>query len=141
MPGKGANRETDPATTYRTNLVRYIDEAHAAGAQPILVSSVVRRGFRDGQLVDGLAPYAEAMKAVAFDKNVPLVDLHARSFEAVQRLGPEGSAELGPMIRTGNRDGTHLAPPGKLLTANLVFDELRRVTPEFARAILRPTDN
>ena len=141
MPGKGANRETDPATTYRTNLVRYIDEAHAAGAQPILVSSVVRRGFRDGQLVDGLAPYAEAMKAVAFEKNVPLVDLHARSFEAVQRLGPEGSAELGPMIRTGNRDGTHLAPPGKLLTANLVFDELRRVTPEFARAILRPTDN
>src|SRR5215813_1991605 len=32
QPGKGADRETNAATTYRANLARYIDEAAAAGA-------------------------------------------------------------------------------------------------------------
>ena len=138
MPGKGPHRETDPATTYRANLIRYIDEARAAGAQPILVTSVTRRGFRGDKLVDGLGPYADAVRAVGAEKAVPVVDLYARSFAAVQKLGPSGAAELGPIIRTGNRDGTHLAPPGKLLTANLIIDELRRVAPEMIDAILHP---
>src|SRR3954464_5867211 len=33
MPGKGPERETDPKTTYRENLARFIDEARAAGAR------------------------------------------------------------------------------------------------------------
>ena len=45
QPGKGPERETDPATTYRTNLVRYITEARAAGAKPILVTSLCRRVY------------------------------------------------------------------------------------------------
>src|SRR5580692_2265506 len=42
-PGKGPERETDPATTYRANMTRYIEEARAASAIPILVTSIVRR--------------------------------------------------------------------------------------------------
>src|SRR5580698_749057 len=38
-PGKGPDRETDPATTYPQNLIKYIDEARAIGAKPILVTS------------------------------------------------------------------------------------------------------
>jgi lysophospholipase L1-like esterase len=41
-PGKGPERETDPATTYRSNLARYVDESRGAGAIPILVTSIVR---------------------------------------------------------------------------------------------------
>src|SRR5262245_51357511 len=44
-PGKGPDRETDPATTYRANLTRYLEEARAAGAIPILVTSIVRRNL------------------------------------------------------------------------------------------------
>lgn len=132
MPGKGPNRETDPKTSYRENLGRFVDEARAIGAKPILVTSVTRRGFdKDGQLVDGLAPYAEAMIAVATEKGVPLVDLHARSLELVMRLGPQGAADLGPMTKEGRRDGTHFSPKGADITAKLVADELRRVVPEF----------
>src|SRR5205823_4923699 len=43
MPGKGPDRETDPQTTYREYLARYVDEARAAGAQPVLVTSMTRR--------------------------------------------------------------------------------------------------
>src|ERR1043166_5075327 len=39
MPGKGPERETDPGTTYLEFMGRYVDEARAAGAKPILVTS------------------------------------------------------------------------------------------------------
>ncbi|HEY5311134.1 MAG TPA: rhamnogalacturonan acetylesterase [Pirellulales bacterium] len=138
QPGKGPNRETDPRTTYRANLIRYVDEARAAGVRPILVTSLTRRVFLGDKLRDNLAPYAEAMKAVAAEKHVPLVDLHARSVEAVERLGPVASEELGPLTKDGKRDRSHLAEPGKVLTAQLVVTELRRVAPELS-ACFRPT--
>jgi lysophospholipase L1-like esterase len=50
-PGKGAERETDPATAYRPNMARYVDEARSVGATPILVTSIVRRNFdTDGKI-------------------------------------------------------------------------------------------
>src|SRR5665213_2410744 len=83
-PGKGPERETDPATTYTTNLARYVDEAREIGAKPILVTSLTRRNFDprgDGRLAPNLVPYVEAMKKLAAQKHVPLLDLHARSVE------------------------------------------------------------
>jgi lysophospholipase L1-like esterase len=134
MPGKGPTRETDAATTYRANLTRYIEEARAIGARPILVTSVIRRNFKDGKLVDLLADYAAAARAVATQQRVPLVDLHARSLAAVERLGPEGSAEFGPM-NDGKRDSTHFSPAGAAWAAGLVAEELRRVAPELAKLL------
>src|SRR4051812_25155114 len=92
VPGKGADRETDAATTYRENLVRYIDEARSAGAEPVLVTSIVRRNFGpDGRIrPDSLVPYVAAVKAVAAEKHVPLMDMYARTVEHAEKLGPEG---------------------------------------------------
>src|SRR5947199_2443692 len=42
-PGKGPERETDARTTFRDNIARYAAEARAAGAKPVLVTSIVRR--------------------------------------------------------------------------------------------------
>jgi lysophospholipase L1-like esterase len=129
MKGKGPERETDPQTTFRKNLVRYIAEARASGAQPILVTSVTRRNFRDGRVYDQLAEYAAATRAVAARENVPLVDLHAVSIAAVTKLGEPGSAEFGPM-KDGKRDTTHFSPAGAAWAAELVIAELRRAVPE-----------
>src|SRR3954466_643685 len=50
-PGKGVERETDPKTTFRMYVTRYVDEARAIGAKPILVTSLVRRIFNpDGTI-------------------------------------------------------------------------------------------
>lgn len=135
MPGKGPNRETDPKTTYRANLIRFVDEARAAGAQPILVTSIPRRTFKGAKLVGELAPYVEAMRAVAAEKKVPLADLYTRSVEVIEKLGPEASEELGPIGKGGKRDHTHLAKPGMELTAHLLVEELRKVAPELARCL------
>ena len=50
-PGKGPERETDPKTTYRAYMARYVDESRAIGAMPILVTSLVRRIYNpDGTI-------------------------------------------------------------------------------------------
>src|SRR5215213_2699596 len=46
-PGKGPERETDPATTFRANIVRYVDEARGIGATPVLVTPLVRRIYNE----------------------------------------------------------------------------------------------
>lgn len=135
QPGKGPNRETDPNTTYRENLVRYVDEARAAGAKPVLVTSMVRRVFATDKkhLRVDLEPYVAAMKAVAEEKKVPLVDLHARSKELIEKLGPDGVKDIEPEGKTpGSHDGTHLNEHGGEIIAPLVADELRQVAPELA---------
>ncbi|KQR08208.1 lysophospholipase [Xanthomonas sp. Leaf148] len=87
QPGK-PGRSTDLASEFPANLRRYVAEARAAGAVPVLVTPLTRRQFEAGQLVDDLGPWAQATRAVARELQVPLVDLHARSRALVQGMGP-----------------------------------------------------
>lgn len=87
QPGK-PGRSTDLVTEFPANLRRYVEEIRAAGAHPILLTPLTRRQFKDGQLIDDLAPWAKAVRSVARELKVPLVDLHARSRDAVQGMGP-----------------------------------------------------
>ena len=93
QPGK-PGRSTDLATEFPANLRRYVAEARAAGAQPVLVTPLVRRQFTAGRLANDLEPWAAAVRAVAAETGVPLIDLNARSAAAVQALGPALSARL-----------------------------------------------
>ena len=133
MPGKGPNRETDPATTYRENMARYVDEARAIGARPILVTSMTRRYFKEGKINSNLLPYVDAVKNVAAEKKAPLLDLHARSIELFEQLGPEGCRELSPNDpKTGKVDATHLNRKGGEVVGKLVARELKKAVPALA---------
>ncbi len=136
QPGKGPERETDPKTTFRENLGRYVDEARAIGAQPVLVTSLTRRTFKSGRIVRDLADYVEATKIVATEKKVPLVDLNARSIEQAEKLGPKGCEVMEPWGKpTWTKDHTHLNKEGAALVAPLVVEELRKVAPELAKLV------
>ncbi|MBI5774448.1 MAG: rhamnogalacturonan acetylesterase [Verrucomicrobia bacterium] len=133
MPGKGPARETDPNTTYRENMIRYVDEARAIGATPILVTSMARRTFQNGKIRGELAPWADAVKKVAAEKQVPLVDLFARSIALLEKLGPEGSAVFDPPTKDGQPDHTHLSAKGGEAMARLIVGELRKVEPKLGQ--------
>ena len=139
QPGKGPDRETDPATTYRQNMARYVDEARAAGARPVIVTSLARRQFGpDGRIASDLGAYVEAAKAVAADRRVTLVDLHALGIVVLDRAGPDAAAELGIVKEDGTLDRTHLSPAGSDLFGAIVADELRRLVPELGPFIRPP---
>jgi pectinesterase len=133
QPGHGPDRETDPKTTYRANMERYVDEAKAAGIQPILVTSLSRRQFdKNGKIQSGLTPYADVVKEIAAEKKVPLIDLHALSIVEYEKMGPEGVREISPIKGDGKYDGTHLNAKGGSIFGKIMADALRQAVPALA---------
>jgi pectinesterase len=135
-PGKGPTRETDSATTYPQLLAKYVAEVRAIGAKPVLVTSLTRRMFAaDGKLKPNLLPYVDAMKKLAAEKNVALIDLHTSSVALCEKLGPEEAARFNPTVKD-KPDTTHLKGEARVVFARLVVDELRAKVPELASHLL-----
>ncbi len=127
-PEKG-ERETDPGSDYMEYLRRYVDEGREAGATPILVSPLTRRRFgKDGKIRTKLRPYADAMISVGTEREVPIIDLHAKSVELFESLGDSGSADLN----CSAEDRTHLSMNGAREMARLVVQDLAKVEPRLA---------
>ncbi|QDT82966.1 rhamnogalacturonan acetylesterase [Gimesia chilikensis] len=133
-PGKG-DRETDPATTYQDYLKKYIDEARAAGMQPVLVTPMTRRVFENGKIRTILRPYAEAMLKVGREKNVPVIDLHQKSVALFNQLGDAGSAYFSP----SKDDRTHFSGKGAREIARLVVEEIPAKVPSLKPYLKQPT--
>jgi pectinesterase len=130
-PGKGPERETDPRTTYRAFMARYVDESRAIGAKPVLVTSLVRRLFNeDGTIRTTQTPYVEAVRAVAAEKQVALVDLHAVSLADAEHGGDDVWADLSPRGADAQVDRTHLNAKGGDVVGRMLAEALRRAMPE-----------
>ena len=147
QPGHGSKRETDPKTTYKANMERYVDEGRAAGIQVILVTSLSRREWgADGKIHSSLAPYAEAVRQIASEKHVPLIDLQARSIELYDKLGKAEILKLSPKKNADPNsknsdtasavnegyDGTHLNAKGSEVIGRIVADEMIKAVPALA---------
>jgi pectinesterase len=132
QPGKGPERETDPQTTYRANMERYVDEVRAAGGKPVLVTSIARRRFDEsGKKVRGdLDAYADVVRAVAKDKGVPLIDLYAMSIDTYESLGRDGCLEFSPVGKDGKVDNTHFNLVGSEMFGRRVAWAMTIVVPE-----------
>jgi lysophospholipase L1-like esterase len=77
---------------YRKLLIDYIAQARAKGATPVLVTSMNRRTFdAEGKITNSLAGYPDAMREVAAEQHVALIDLNAMSKTLFEALGPEGT--------------------------------------------------
>jgi lysophospholipase L1-like esterase len=132
---KGRPEATDAATDYRDFLRRYVDETRSANATPILVTPMYRRTFdKDGKLTDILQPYADAMKAVAAEKGVPLIDLHTASGTLFRQLGKEHC----PALASSEIDFTHFNEKGARAMADLVMKELPGTDARLAAALRTP---
>ena len=138
QPGKGPERETDPKTTFRENLARYVAEARKSGATPVLVTSLSRRRWdeRGIHIQSNLIDYVEATKAVATTEKVPLIDLHEKSIEVYESLRPAGCELISPRDdKTGGTDHTHLNVVGSETFGPIVAWHLRRAIPELSKEI------
>lgn len=118
-------------TAYRDNLNRFISEIRAKGAQPVLLTPVVRRKFdENGRFVDMHGDYPAVVRAVAEAENVPLIDLWAKSRAMLEKFGPEDSKPMFlnlaggiyPKYPNGREDNTHFTPYGAALVAALVAE-------------------
>jgi lysophospholipase L1-like esterase len=125
---------TDPATTFRENLRRFIRETRAKHATPILATPVRRRKFDPaGKLVDTHGAYPDAVRAVAAEEHVPLLELERATAKWLQAAGDEPSKKFfmwiepgaHPKIPEGRKDDTHFVAAGARAVAELAAAETR----------------
>ncbi|HEX8693622.1 MAG TPA: rhamnogalacturonan acetylesterase [Longimicrobium sp.] len=127
------DRYTPPAD-YRRNLARFVAEAREKGANPVLMTPVVRRRFRaDGTFYDSHGEYPDLVRAVAAEQRVPLVDMHRASERVLREYGAERSKTLflhlaageSPNYPQGLEDNTHFSPLGAEVMAALAVQGIR----------------
>jgi lysophospholipase L1-like esterase len=125
-------RFTDPDGDFRTYLMQFVSTARAKGVVPVLLTPVTRRTVENGQAVDTHAPYARAVRDVAVQENVPLIDLDADSMAWLGRIGPEEAKKYFLYVPGGTylrytdavSDDTHSTELGARAIADLVAGRL-----------------
>lgn len=129
-------RYAGPDGGFRDNLRRFVQEVRAKGATPILAPPVARRRWNEtGELVDTHGAYPEAVRAVATELNVPLLELNRLTTELEQGHGVEGSKRLHLWIPAGvytrkpdgYQDDTHYSEYGADRVAALAVQEIIRL--------------
>ncbi|NIG55521.1 glycosyl hydrolase family 28 protein [Chitinophaga sp. Cy-1792] len=123
-----STRFAAPFGAYKTNLERFVKEARAKGAIPVLITPVTRRKFEKGQLVDTHGDYPVVVRNVAKAMSVPLIDLQKSSFDMVNAMGDSASVKMYKTIPAGHykslpegfKDNTHFTEYGATKIAALV---------------------
>lgn len=130
--GPGRPESTDAATDFRDNMLRYVDEAKAAGIIVVLVTPPPHRvSGPHGGIDGGLVPYATAIKAVAKEKGVPCIDLFATAGALFNGLGDVDRLALF----YSNEDRSHFSVRGASLLAKIIAEALMQEP--LAKGLLR----
>ena len=123
-----------PLDEYRALLTEYIAKARAAGATPVLVTSMNRRTFdASGHITNSLGDYPDTMRAVAREQHVALIDLNDMSKTLFETMGPEGTlkafmhyaANSFPNQTESISDDTHFNKYGAYELARCVVHGIR----------------
>ncbi len=120
-------RRTEAWSTYPEYLNLYIDAARERGAEPILITPLARRFFeQDGTIRHTHDPYPDAMRALARERGVRLIEMERATEALLAEMGEEASKaiylHMDPIenvLPEGVCDNTHLSLNGGSVYAQL----------------------
>ena len=127
-------RYTNPHSSYRHNLIRFVLETRKKKATPILFSSITRRTFNEqGVLIDSHGDYTQEMRLVAQEYKVPFIDMQYHTELLEESYGAEKSKELhlhfkpeeNTYISKGIEDNTHLSLKGATEIAEIAAEQIK----------------
>ena len=125
---------------YTANLKTFIAEARERRMTPVLITPMHRRRFdAAGKVQNSFGDYPDAMRKVAADEHVALIDLMPMSLKFYEALGVEGSkrafvhypANTFPNQVEPLKDDTHHSTYGGYELARCVVEAMR-TTPALA---------
>jgi lysophospholipase L1-like esterase len=126
-------------TTYTKDLESFVKQAQEHGGHVVLCTSMNRRNFDEtGKIFSTLQDYPEAVRRVAKEQNLPLIDLNAMSKPLYEAWGPERSP-----LAFAPKDNTHHNNYGSYELARCVVEGIRTNVPELAKMLsddVRPFD-
>lgn len=126
----------EPAgSTFPLYLKVYIAELRRRGVEPILVTPMQRLRFdANGKIIDTHGAYPAAIRKVATEENVALVDLTTMSTKLFEALGPQAAREA---FAGHGADATHQSSYGAFELARCVVEALHQQHVRLAQ-LLKP---
>jgi lysophospholipase L1-like esterase len=130
LPGAGPEtKEIDNPITKRHEVVhtygwylrRFVEDARAKGATPIVCSLVPRKTWKDGRIVRNSTTYQKWAAGVASSEQAPFIDLNEIVAAKYDALGP---AKVDPLF---GDEHTHTSRPGAELNADSVVEGLTQI--------------
>jgi lysophospholipase L1-like esterase len=125
-----------PYKNFYTNLRTMVKQIRGKGAFPVLITPTQRRSFNtEGKITDTHGEYPDAMRLLAKEEQVPLIDLHAFTRTLYEALGVENSrrafvhypANTFPGQSKALEDNTHFNPYGAYEIAKCVIEGMKQV--------------
>ncbi len=138
--GKGA------FLSFWDNMKKYVDEARARGAVPVLVTPTQRRSFdATGHIQDTHLDFPAATKVLAAETDAYMIDLHRMTRTLYEAMGVEPSknafvhyaANTWPGQTKDLADNTHFNPYGAYEVAKCVIEGMKEANIPLVNA-LRP---
>jgi len=126
---------TDPYTSFKQYLKKYIDETRQKGGIPLVCNSIVRRHFdAAGNLKNSHGEYINAAREAAMENKTLFVDMEALTRKLVVEMGPQKSKTLFvfcqpgecPKRPKGSADSTHLNYEGARRVAGLFISDIKK---------------
>ena len=131
-----STRYTEPQTSYKANLMKFINESKEKGAIPILITPVARRKFDENNKLEKThGEYPDVVREIAKTDNIALIDLEKKSEELFSKLGPEGTKNIFlwvppgeyKTLPEGKEDNTHFQQDGAIKIAGLVVEGIHNL--------------
>lgn len=122
---------------YKEFLRLFVSQTRSKGAVPIILTPVARNyPWADGKLQNVHGLYDQAVKDIAKEMNVMLIDLNKKSMDFFTKKGESYSAENYFMnfpagkyeaYPEGQKDNTHFQTKGAVEVARLVFEGMKEL--------------
>ena len=110
--------------TFTSNLRRIVAETRQRSGVPVLFTPVSRRTFdSSGKITNSFRGYPDAIKLVASDMNVPLIDLQRSSAKFYEAMGVEASHQAF----ANESEGTHHGDYGSYQIAKSIVQLIKEV--------------
>lgn len=128
--GKGAY------LNFTDRLKDFVTKAREKGAVPVFVTPTQRRSFnQEGKIMDTHGDYPDAMRKLAAEEDVPLIDLHSYTRIFYEAMGVESSvnafvhypANTFPNQKKALKDNTHFNPFGANQIAKCVVFGMKQI--------------
>jgi lysophospholipase L1-like esterase len=119
-------RYTEPYDDYKQYLKQYIQGSRDHKAIPVLITPVGRLHYVNHEFLADFGDYCNAMKEVAEEEEVLLIDLMKSSIDYYTSIGYEQASELF-MISVNGTDCTHFTEKGADQVAKIVAQEIKKL--------------
>ncbi|WP_240675990.1 rhamnogalacturonan acetylesterase [Botryobacter ruber] len=114
------NGEKEVVHTYGWYLRKFVREAKAKGATPVIASMIPRNQWKDGKVLRADETFGKWAREIAEAEGIYFVDLNNITAEKYEKMGPEQVQTYHP------KDHTHTNPAGARINAASVVEGLQQ---------------